>query len=485
MGFGSGPATNSYWDTETSGNSTSHAGTGKTTSELQSPTGYTGIYANWNLNFDGQTGNDDPWNFGTANQYPTLKYSSQVSADQPRTVTLSVSPTTIWERALTTPSRVNTATVTATLDKKWNAPVVVTLPTNAAAYTMNPLTITIPAGSTTGTSTLTAVNNYTDAANNTVTLALDTHPADTRWVVKGSTDPSITINDDDELTKPTGVKLSADGTKIRVDWTAVTGATGYKVQWNSTSSTDWSSPTEATTTGNSATTHTISSGLSANTTYYVRVLPTKSGADEPPSDVKSTTTRASAGTGDYDADNDGLIEVKTAAQLNAIRYDLDGDGAVDNATNQTAYDTAFPNAEANMGCNEGAGALSNDTGNPACDGYELAANIDLNVSPHNTGAGWTPIGDATTGYTGEFDGHRASYKISNLFINSSATSGNVYAGLFGVLGTGAEVKDVRLEGVSVTAALTSSTGSHNVYAGALAGKNSGTVTGSSSLALSP
>ena len=72
-GIGSS-VTNSYWDTQTSGQTASAAGVGKTTSELQSPTGYTGIYAGWNLNLDGQTGDDDPWYFGAANQYPVLRY---------------------------------------------------------------------------------------------------------------------------------------------------------------------------------------------------------------------------------------------------------------------------------------------------------------------------------------------------------------------------------------------------------------------------
>ena len=72
-GIGSS-VTNSYWDTQTSGQTVSAAGVGKTTGELQSPTGYTGIYAGWNLNLDGQTGDDDPWYFGAANQYPVLRY---------------------------------------------------------------------------------------------------------------------------------------------------------------------------------------------------------------------------------------------------------------------------------------------------------------------------------------------------------------------------------------------------------------------------
>ena len=47
---------------------------------------------------------------------------------------------------------------------------------------------------------------------------------------------------------------------------------------------------------------------------------------------------------DYDADDDGLIEVANLAQLNAIRWDLDGDGVASDA----GYATAFPDAPADM-----------------------------------------------------------------------------------------------------------------------------------------
>ena len=57
--------TTSYWDTQTTGRSDSAGGTGKTTRELQTPTGHTGIYAEWNA---------DWWDFGTSRQYPALKY---------------------------------------------------------------------------------------------------------------------------------------------------------------------------------------------------------------------------------------------------------------------------------------------------------------------------------------------------------------------------------------------------------------------------
>ena len=59
-----GSIANSYWDTETSGISTSGGGTGKTTAELQEPTMATGIYSMWST---------DDWDFGSASQYPVLK----------------------------------------------------------------------------------------------------------------------------------------------------------------------------------------------------------------------------------------------------------------------------------------------------------------------------------------------------------------------------------------------------------------------------
>ena len=68
--------TASYWDTETSGipdDSDAFQPEGKTTAELQTPTGYTGIYADWNIDVDGG-GNDNPWAFGENYQYPVLRY---------------------------------------------------------------------------------------------------------------------------------------------------------------------------------------------------------------------------------------------------------------------------------------------------------------------------------------------------------------------------------------------------------------------------
>ena len=76
----------SYWDTDVSDlqPDSSSIGVGKTVVELQTPTGYTGIYSDWNVdaNYDGMSGGDDPWDFGTDRQYPVLQYGGLSTAMQ-------------------------------------------------------------------------------------------------------------------------------------------------------------------------------------------------------------------------------------------------------------------------------------------------------------------------------------------------------------------------------------------------------------------
>ena len=64
VGTSTGTNVGSYWDTATSGQSHSDGGTGKTTQELQRPTGSNEIYADWDA---------EVWDFGTGSQYPVLK----------------------------------------------------------------------------------------------------------------------------------------------------------------------------------------------------------------------------------------------------------------------------------------------------------------------------------------------------------------------------------------------------------------------------
>ena len=149
---------------------------------------------------------------------------------------------------------------------------------------------------------------------------------------------------------------------------------------------------------------------------------------------------------DYDTDNDGLIEISTAAQLNAVRWDLDGDGAVD-----TGVDTA-----GKVGYLVGFNPVENQCDNPstmgtteACAGYELANDVDLNTAPYNTGSGWTPIGSRSAGYNSTFDGN--NHKISNLFIDRSAETTPDLSGLFARVDSMGSIANLGLEAVSIKA----------------------------------
>ena len=126
--------------------------------------------------------------------------------------------------------------------------------------------------------------------------------------------------------------------------------------------------------------------------------------------------------GDYDADDDGLIEVSTLAQLDAVRYDVDGDGAADDPADWPAYTAAYAGGAADMGCPRG------------CGGYELVASLDFDTDGSgrvdagdlywNGGAGWLPIGDVERKFAATFDGN--GHTVANLFVDRPAR-----AGLFG------------------------------------------------------
>ena len=144
---------------------------------------------------------------------------------------------------------------------------------------------------------------------------------------------------------------------------------------------------------------------------------------------------------DYDTDEDGLIEISTLAQLNAVRWDLDGDGAVSssNTANYSGASGAFASASTGMGCPTG-----------GCGGYELARDLDFDTDGdgathtsgtsdaqdtyHNSGSGWDPIGPASTPsdsthFNATFDGN--GHSIHNLYVNRNRNYGGLFAALRG------------------------------------------------------
>ena len=138
------------------------------------------------MDVDGASGGDNPWDFGTSSQYPVLKFGL-TPADQRATLSVSVSPNSICETtkgsdtAACGASPVTSATLTATLSPAQEVPVTLTFNTDAAVYTLTGNPITIAAGQTIGTMTITAVNNKTIAADKSVTL---TPTNSQHWITK-------------------------------------------------------------------------------------------------------------------------------------------------------------------------------------------------------------------------------------------------------------------------------------------------------------
>ena len=172
---------------------------------------------------------------------------------------------------------------------------------------------------------------------------------------------------------------------------------------------------------------------------------------------------------DYDSDGNSLIEIANLQQLNAVRWDLNGDGAVDVPANTSNYTEAFPNAADNMSC-----APS------GCAGYELMRNLDFN-SPGShasgtvdqswrTGTGWEPIGGLrglnTSGpsFNTEFNGN--GHTIANLYINYADETDNNNIGLFGRAGGDSVIHRIGMVAVNV---------SGGWHIGGLVGSNAGVI----------
>ena len=192
---------------------------------------------------------------------------------------------------------------------------------------------------------------------------------------------------------------------------------------------------------------------------------------------------------DYDRDDDGLIEVADLGQLDAIRFDPDGDATVGSAGSPRiptsamadAYDAAYPDRLHGMGCHGG------------CIGYELTADLDFDTNGSgaadagdrfwNDGLGWESIGGVSfllgeglfARYTNDFfhavfegNGHA----ISRLFIDRGESAVGTLAsfgvGLFATVERGGTVRNVRVLGATVV-------GGENV--GTIAGGSAGRVLG--------
>ena len=115
---------------------------------------------------------------------------------------------------------------------------------------------------------------------------------------------------------------------------------------------------------------------------------------------------------------------------------------------------------------EGNYTVNSEAGLLAWAESEDVLNADCTLTDNITftsGTNWTPIGnDKETPYNGEFDGQ--GHTISGL----NVTTGNQDTGMFGVLSSDAEVKNLHLENLI---------GNGSFRVGGIVGANNGTITG--------
>ena len=444
-----GTVTNSYWDTSTSGQGSGSPGSGRTTSQLQSPRSYSGIYASWNVDLEGDGMNDDPWNFGTTSQYPALK--ADMDGDDDAT----------WEefgyQIRSGPTLTATATMNAgqsqvelewtevPLSSEWTpAPGVfyaVTreddedIETIAENLTVLEYTDTDVAGETYIYQVAAVVDGGEPvrSATGSVTVAGNKRP-----VAVGTLRWRTLLVGDSAMTEVGGAFEDPEGDTI----TYAVSSSDISVARVTLSGTRVTIiPVAEGRTFITVTATDDGSNRSRTQQFRVRVLPT-------------TTV-------DYDTDDDGLIEIRNLAQLDAVRYDNGGRGS----GLATAHREAFT---------DGGGVALACGGLLGCVGYELLANLDFDTNGDgtvdsdddywNNGAGWMPIKTPTIGsitpYSAIFEGN--GHTITNLFIDSSEND----IGLFGETRSSAVIRNLEMVSVQVT-------GTDNV--GGLVGSNGGAV----------
>ncbi len=188
-----------------------------------------------------------------------------------------------------------------------------------------------------------------------------------------------------------------------------------------------------------------------------------------------------------DIDGNGLIEITSLGQLNALRHDLDGDGTPTGpAGDQAVYRTAFGLAD---------GANNSCAGD--CEGYELTGDLDFDVNGDGRtwsrsgdsyrldsedrqadyfpvdgdgAGGWRPIGDNDNPFAAVFEGN--SHTISNLAVRTDTA----YIGLFGVIGAGAVIRNLGL--IDNLADYTGSSDGNRYIGGLVGWQSGGSITAS-------
>ncbi len=384
----------------------------ETTAVLQSPTTYTGIYGSWNADLDDADGDEDPatgaddfWDFGTGSEYPALKFDFDGDG------------TATWQEF---GGQVRTA------------------PHTAPPASDNCLEMV-------------AADGVVSGAWSSACLSFNRPGSYARFY-------ALTLDTDSVLF----ITLESGDTNTYLYMQKGAGRTGKS--FRSQGSPDRYSRIED---GFAAGTYTIEAttyeaGQSGSFTLTISgpagTAPAAAGIPTPtvtPPDVSPAITAG------YDSDGDGLIEVEFLEQLDAIRYDLDGDGRADDDSGIDAYAAAFPGTTCDDNCN----------------GYELVRPLDFAaadsyasgtpIAEWTAGKEWRPIGGGRPPFAATFNGN--GHAVSNLYITPRAQAGSSFTHRFGLFGS------VDASGAILETGLLNASVAGGDFVGPLVGANQGTV----------
>ena len=497
----------SYWNTETSGQLASAGGIGQNTLQLVTQTATTGsIYESWTARSTVSPG-ESLWDFGDNRQYPGLRLPLSTAdctvgagtplcthrpADPDTVASISANPLPIIEGVPAT-FRV-TLSSTGLVDRV----TVSVRVTESGSYISGsaPETVVIAAGVTTVTLAVSTEDDELGERSGSITVRITTGVGYTAAAAPDH-QAAVTVLDNETP----AASISAGPSPIfedvpatfRVTLGSAAPAGGLTISVRVTESGSYIS-------GSAPETVVIASGATTVT------LAVSTDDDEMIEGTGIITATINGGTGytvgtqsmarvtvldnddPVDEDGDGLIEIRTLAELNNIRYNLAGTSAENRLVPaDPGNTTGCPTLASPIWVHNTAGDVltsapsAQDTASytrrDTCYGYELVRSLDFNDANNDgnhddaydtdldtTNGNWTPIGDFDNQFIGTFDGN------DNTISNMSVAMTGPPAGLFGSTSVGAVIRYVGLVGVSVRS------GSN---AGGLVGYNAGgTIRGS-------
>ena len=198
--------------------------------------------------------------------------------------------------------------------------------TASGLTTLSPLSITVPAGAVIGTTRMRVSTQY-NAAPSPCTASFDGEVEDYSVVV-ASGGGGTTCN------APTGLAASAiTTTSATLGWTAVSGATGYSVQYKVSTGSTWTTVT-------SATNSYALSGLTAGTAYQFQVSTTCSATSSSAYSAAASFTTSSGTVSYCTSSGTTTYEYLKTTVLGSINHTVANDGGYGNYTSLSTNLTA-------------------------------------------------------------------------------------------------------------------------------------------------